>query len=267
MRDPVARALVAGTAWLLAGCAALPQPPMAEQRAYRVESPQGTRIDPRVLAHLRAENRHVDAVTAPLRGLEAQLFAELRSHVAEVDRSAPVYERGYWYYSRYEQGREHAIHARRGATTDAPEEVLLDGNALAEGHDYYRIGYYTVSPDNRWLAWAEDTVGRREYVLRIKDLHGGEVSADEVRPIQGDLAWLDDNRTVLYTEIDPQTLLGYRVRARRRGEPVTSDEVVYTERDNSFYIGVGRSKSGRYRQLRETAQSQAFVLSQIGAGL
>ncbi len=251
-------AIVVLAVWLLAGCAALPQPPMAEQRAYRVESPQGTRIDPyywmrddtrsdrRVLAHLRAENRYVEAVMAPRRALEERLFAELRSHVAEDDRSAPVFERGYWYYSRYEKGREHPIHARRKGTMDAPEEILLDGNLLAEGNDYFRIGYYVVSPDNRWLAWAEDTVGRRQYVLRIKDLQAGELTGDEVTLIQGDLAWLDDNRTVLYTELDPQTLLGYRVRAHRRGEPAEHDEVVYTERDNSFYIGVDRSKSGRY---------------------
>jgi oligopeptidase B len=251
-------AVVLVAAWLLAGCAALPQPPMAEQRAYRVESPQGTRVDPyywlrddtrsdpRVLAHLRAENRYAEAVTAPARGLEARLFDELRSHVAEDDQSAPVFERGWWYYSRYEKGREQPIHARRKATMDAPEEVLLDGNVLAEGHEYFRIGNYTISPDNRWLAWAEDTVGRREYVLRIKDLQTGEISADTVKLIQGDLAWLDDNRTLLYTELDPQTLLGYRVRAHRRGEPADRDEIVYTERDNSFYIGVDRSKSGRY---------------------
>jgi oligopeptidase B len=258
MHNKHVTAVVVVVALLLAGCAALPQPPLPAQRAHLVESPQGTRVDPfywlrddtrenpEILDHLRAENAFTEAMTARQRGLEERLFAEQRSHVAEDDQSAPVFERGWWYYSRFEKGKEHAIHARRKGTMEAPEEVLLDGNALAEGHDYFQIGYYTVSPDNQWLAWAEDTVGRREYVLRIRNLTTGEISDGGVKPIQGDLAWLDDNRSVLYTELDPQTLLGYRVRAHRRGEPMERDAVVYTERDNSFYISVGRSKSGRY---------------------
>jgi oligopeptidase B len=163
---------VAVLALLLAGCAALPQPPLAEQRAHLVESPQGTRVDPfywlrddtrqnpAVLDHLRAENAYTEAMTARQRGLEERLFAELRSHVAEDDQSAPQYERGWWYYSRFEKGKEHAIHARRKGTMDAPEEILLDGNALAAGHDYFRIGYYTVSPDNQWLCCASRTSQR-----------------------------------------------------------------------------------------------------------
>ncbi|MGQ0621641.1 MAG: S9 family peptidase [Panacagrimonas sp.] len=233
-------------------------PPQAARKPHVVSAPAGdrndpyywlrddTRENPEMLAYLESENAYVKAMTAPLHGLEDRVNEEMRSHIQEEDRSAPVFDNGWWYYTRYERGKEHAIHARRKARLDAPEQVLLDGNVLAVGHAYFEFAALTVSPDNRWLAYAEDTVGRREFVVRIKNLVTGEVLADSIAPVQGDLAWLNDNATVLYTEIDPVTLLGYRVRAHRVGEPMKADPIVYVENDNTFGIGVGRSKSGRY---------------------
>lgn len=253
-----------------AAVAAIASPPVAAQKAYEVDSPHGKRSDPyywlrddkrenpEMLAYLKAENAYADAQMAPLKSLEEKLFAELRGRIKEDDASAPEFSNGWWYYTRYETGKEYPIHARKKATLDAPEQVMLDVNVLAEGKGFFQIGYSQVSPDNQWLAYAEDTSGRREYVLRIKNLVTGETLADAITPIQGDLAWLNDNETVLYVERDPVTLLGYRVRAHRRGQPMASDAVVYTETDNTYYLGTWRSKSGQYVYVgsRSTLQSE-----------
>lgn len=245
-------------------------PPVAALKPYEVESPNGKRSDPyywlrddqrenpEMLAYLKAENAYADTQMAPLKALEDKLFAELRGRIKEDDASAPEFSNGWWYYTRYEQGKEYPIHARKKATLDAPEQVMLDVNVLAEGKGFFQIVYSQVSPDNQWLAYAEDTSGRREYVLRIKNLVTGETLADAITPIQGDLAWLNDNQTVLYVERDPVTLLGYRVRAHRLGQPMASDVVVYTEKDNTYYLGLWRAKSGRYVYVgsRSTLQSE-----------
>lgn len=273
LRSRVLAALFAAT---LAACALSPAPsipgsptveapwpigvqtPQAAQKPHIVSAPAGDRSDPyywlrddtrqnpEMLAYLESENRYVQAMTAPLQTLEERIYTEIRGRIAEEDRSAPVFENGWWYYARYERGKEHPIQVRRKGRLDAPEEVLLDGNALAANEAYFEIADHAVSPDNRWLAYSVDTVGRREYVLHVRNLVTGEILADAIAPMQGDIAWLNDNATVLYTEIDPVTLLGYRVRAHRVGQPMSDDAIVYTESDSSFYIHVRRSKSGRY---------------------
>ncbi len=279
--------------FVLAGCAgtlpqqqsmapvATVQPPLAAQKPYEVDSPHGKRSDPyywlrddkrenpEMLAYLKAENAYADAQMAPLKALEATLFAELRGRIQEDDSTAPSFSNGWWYYTRYESGKEYPIYARKRGTLDAAEQVLLDGNVLAAGKGFFQIGNYEVSPDNQWLAYAEDTIGRRQYVLRLKNLGTGETLADAITPIAGDLAWLSDNRTVLYTETDPETLLGFRVRAHRRGDAMKADPIVYTERDNSYFIGTQRSKSGDYVfiQAQSTLQSEQLYASAKGLPL
>ncbi|MES2683210.1 MAG: S9 family peptidase [Pseudomonadota bacterium] len=281
---------------LLAACAGVPvqvtapvpaaaaitlAPPIAAQKPYEVDSPNGKRSDPyywlrddkrenpEMLAYLKAENAYTDAQMAALKPLQEKLFAELRGRIKEDDSSAPTFDNGWWYYTRYETGKEYPIYCRKPGTLDAAEQVLLDGNAMAAGKGFFQISNFEVSPDNQWIAYAEDTVGRRQFVLRIKNLKTGETLTDAITPIQGDLAWLNDNRTVLYTETDPATLLGYRVRAHTVGEPMAKDAVVYTEKDNSYYIGVQRSKSGRFVFVgsRSTQQSEQFYADAKGLPL
>jgi len=254
-------------------------PPVAAQKPHAVDSPNGQRSDPyywlrddtrqnpEMLAYLKAENAYADAQMAPLKPLQDQLFSELRGRIQEDDRSAPTFDRGWWYYTRYEAGKEYPIYARKRGTLDAPEQIMLDGNAMAIGKGFFQIGNTEVSPDGQWLAYAEDTTGRRQFVLRIKNLMTGETLADAVAPIQGDLAWLNDNQTVLYTETDPETLLGYRVRAHRPGQPMPADAVVYTEKDNTYRIGVERSKSGRYVFIGASSTLQSEQLYADANGL
>lgn len=233
-------------------------PPVPEQRPHAVVGPHGTRVDeyhwlrddtradPRVLAHLAAENGYRAAVLAHLRPLEERLYSEIVGRIRQDDATVPYLRRGHWYYARFATGDEYPVHVRKPGSLDAPEQVLLDARELARGHDYYQLGEYDVSPDDRILAWTEDTVGRRQCVLRFRDLRTGEPLADAVPNVEEGFAWAADGRTVLYVEKDPQTLLGLRVRRHVLGTPVADDAVVYEEADDAFYTSVGTTKDGRY---------------------
>jgi oligopeptidase B len=232
-------------------------PPVAAKSPYEVPSPNGSRQDPyywlrddtrqsaEVLAYLNAENAYKDAVLAPTRPQQERLYEEIVGRIKQDDSSPPVLQRGHWYYKRYETGKEYPVYARRKGSMQAPEEILLDGNAMAAGKSFFQVGNYDVSPDNALLAYTEDTVGRRQYTLRIKNLRTGQTYADAVANVEPDIVWAADNRTVLYVEKDPVTLLSERVRRHTLGSRGT-DPLVYEEKDPSFYISVARSKSDKY---------------------
>jgi oligopeptidase B len=231
-------------------------PPVAAPRPHDVVSPHGTRNDPyywlrdddrkdpAVLAYLHGENDYTDSVLAPAKGLEEQLFGELRARIKEDDSSVPVFDEGYWYFVRYEIGKQYPIYARTVGTIDGPEEILLDGNVLAKGHDFYKIGSYDVSRDGKRIAWAEDTVGRNQFVLRIKELATGEVLPDTATNISGSLAWANDHKTLFYGGKDEVTLRADRVFRHVIGSD--SHELVHHETDGSFYVGVGSTKSHHF---------------------
>jgi oligopeptidase B len=235
-----------------------PQPPVAAMKPHEVGSPHGTRVDEyhwlrddaredaEVLAHLAAENAYKDAMLAPLRPLEEKLFAEIVGRIKQDDVTVPYRDRGHWYYRRYEAGDEYPVYARKAGSLEAPEQVLLDLDELARGHDYYDVAELEVSPDNRLLAYAEDTVGRRQYSLRFKDLETGRALPDAIPNVEAAVAWAADNRSVLYVEKDPQTLLGNRVRRHVLGTDPATDPLVYEEPDESFFVDVGTTKDGRY---------------------
>jgi oligopeptidase B len=240
---------------------AMPQshkPPAAAMKPFEVKSPNGTRIDeyywlrddtrkdPEMLAYLTAENAYKDAMLAPVRPLEEKVYGEIIARLKQDDASVPYRDRGYWYYWRYETGKEYPVHARKAGSLDAPEQVLVDENELAKGHDFFDLGELEVSPDNRILAYAEDTVGRRQFTLRFKDLATGKLLADVITNAEGNVVWTADSRSVLYVEKDPQTLLGRKVRRHVLGTDPKEDPVVYEEHDESFYLGVDKSKDGRY---------------------
>ena len=237
-------------------------PPLPPTRPHRVESACGTRDDPyywlrddthsdsKVLAHLRAENKYADRMLAPLQAQIEAIYAEIVSRLKQDESSVPVCERGFWYIARYEVGREYPIYAR-WPEQDGPAEpshaaVLLDCNALAAGEAYFQLGHYDVSPDNRLLAYTLDTVGRRQYRLFVKDLSTGELLEDRLENIESDIAWCDDNRSFLYVEKDPVTLLGRRVRHHVLGTAPTADALIYQEPDEAFDLSVERSKSEKY---------------------
>lgn len=205
-----------------------------------------TRTNPEVLDYLRAETEYAEALLAPHRRLMDELYEEMLARIKQDDSSVPVRYRGYWYITRYEVGREYPILLRRADRPDAPEEVLLDCNELAAGLSFYKLGTTEISPDNRLLAYTQDTVGRRQYTLYIKDLVTGERLPDTIENVESALAWADDNRTLLYIEKDPVTLLGRRVRRHVLGTDPAEDPVVYEEPDEAFDLTVARTKSEQY---------------------
>jgi oligopeptidase B len=234
------------------------EPPVAAARAHFVISPHGKRsdpyywlrdderTDPNVLAYLRAENAYHAQHLAPVKPLEDQIYAEIVARLKQDDSTVPYRKNGQWYYIRFEPGKEHPIFARRPGSMDAPEQVMLDANELSVGHEYYQIGEIEVSPDSRWLAFCEDIVGRRQYRVRFKDLQTGEILNDLIEGVEPDLAWANDNRTILYVEKDPETLLGLRVKKHLCGVLDAADLLVFEQTDKSLYTGLSKSKSDRF---------------------
>ena len=258
-------AAVVGLLFLAMAADAAPQPPMAEKRPFTVTSPNGnrqdeyfwlrddTRKDPAMLAYLTAENGYADQMMAPLKATQDKLYDEFLSRVKQDDSSVPYKEKGYWYYTRFETGADYPILARRKGSIGAPEAIMLDQPKMAEGKGFFAVGGWEVSPNNHLLAFAEDTVGRRQYVLKVKDLESGKILADEVPNIEPDMVWADDNKTLFYVEKDPVTLLSTRIKSHVLGTPASADKLVYEEKDTSFYIGLGRTSSDKYICIREHA--------------
>jgi oligopeptidase B len=236
-----------------------PSPPDVEKRPHTVTTPFGaqrqdeyywlrddSREDPAMLAYLNAENAYTDALMAPLKPLEEKLYGEIVGRIKQDDASVPYRERGYWYYTRYETGKDYPVYARREGSMEAAEQVLLDLNPMAEGKGYFSVGDMQVSQDNRLLAWAEDDVGRRQYTIRFKDLATGQILPDVIQGVSPNVVWADDNKTLFYVENDPETLLTVRVRKHVLGTPASSDALVYEEHDDSFYMRIGRTRNDRY---------------------
>jgi oligopeptidase B len=243
--------------------AELPPPPDATKKPHQVKAPHGAvrsdeyywlrddkRKDKAVLGYLNAENAYTDQVMAPLKPLQQTLYDEIVGRIKQDDDSVPYRERGYWYFSRFQTGKDYPVHLRAKATADGAqgenEQVLLDVNALAKDKNYYSVGDMTVSQDNRLLAYAEDDNGRRQYTVRIKNLDTGEMLPDVIEGVSPNLVWADNNRTLFYIENDPDTLLSVRVKKHVLGTPVSSDVLVYEEHDDSFYMGIGRSRDDRF---------------------
>ena len=236
-----------------------PVPPVAATHSYQVVTPFGasredpyywlrddSRENPAVIDYLNAENAYADAMLAPVADTRETLFKEIVARIKPDDASVPYRHKGYWYYSRYEEGLQYPIYARRHANLEAAEEVLLDGNTLADDSGYFQIGSYEVSPSGALLAWVEDRVGRRQYTLKIKDLATGKLHEDVIEGIEPMLEWGADDSSLYYIEKDPETLLGRRVRMHRLGTPLSSDALVYEENDDTFYMSISRTRSEKY---------------------
>jgi oligopeptidase B len=236
---------------------AAPTPPTVAQKPFTVKGPlerndpyywlrDDTRKNPEMLAYLNAENAYADAVLAPTKPLQDTVFKEIVSRIKQDDSSVPVRQRGYYYYTRFATGQDYPVLARKAGALTAPEQVMLDEPAMAKGHGFFSVGEWTVSQNNGLLAYALDTVGRRQYVLKVKDLATGKTLADDVANVEPDLVWADDNKTIFYIEKDPVTLLSKRVKAHVLGTPASADKLVYEEKDDTFYMGVGRTSDDKY---------------------
>ncbi len=231
-------------------------PPMADRQPRELTIHGDTRQDdyfwlrerenPDVIAYLEAENAYTAAITAHTEELQETLFQEIRGRIKQDDSSVPYKEGTHFYYTRFEDGKEYPIFARRPGSMDAPEQIMLDGNVLAEGHGFFSIGGLDVTEDERLLAYGTDTQGRRFYTIRIKDLETGELLSDEIRDVTSNLVWANDNRTLFYARQDPETLRSYQIYRHVIGTDPAEDVLVYEEEDTEFGTFAFKTKSKAY---------------------
>ena len=260
-------------------------PPVADRRPITSEHHGRTRVDdydwlrakddPDVTSYLEAENAYTTERTAHLADLRQAIFEEIRARTLETDLSVPSRNRGWWIYSRSFEGKEYGASCRvavvdeadwtpprpaQDADPDEPalpgEEVLLDLNELAEGHDFFSLGGSSLSLDDTMLAWSTDTTGDERYTVRFKVLATGELLADEITGVLGGVTWSPDNRSVYYSTVD-ESWRADKVWRHRLGTPQADDEIVFHEPDGRFSVGVGRTRNDRFMMLATSSKTTA----------
>ena len=209
---------------------------------YFKKGPDSTKV----VDYLKAENSYLDKMMAGTDQLQADLFKEMKGRIKEKDESVPVFKNGYYYYSRTEEGKQYSKYCRKKGSLTAAEEVLLDIDELAKGRAYYSATGFSISPDNKLLAYSVDLVSRRQYTVHVKNLETGALLTDAIPNTEGGAVWAADNKTLFYTSKNPVTLLSEKIRKHKLGSDAATDPVVYEEKDKSNYIGVDKSKSGKY---------------------
>lgn len=229
--------------------------PQASKQPEELTKHDHTRIDnyywlndrenPEVIAYLEAENQYLDTILSHTKSFQETLFEEMKGRIKEDDQSVPYRDNGYFYLTRYEEGKEYPIHGRKKGSLEAEEEVMLNVNELAKPYSYYNVNGLSVSPNNELLAYGEDTLSRRIYTIRFKNLATGEMLADEIPNTTGGAVWANDNQHVFYAVKD-ETLRPYKIMRHRLGTPASEDVTVYEEPDNTFASYVYKAKSNRY---------------------
>lgn len=202
------------------------------------------RENPEVIDYLKAENQYLDTMMAHTEELQDNLFEEIVGRIKKDESSAPYWDNGYYYYIRYEEGKEHPIYARKKGSLESEEEIMLNVNEMAEGHDYYQVTGVNVSPDNKWLAFGVDTLSRRIYTIHIKKLETGEVIQEQIENTTGGSVWANDNQTLFYSVKD-ETLRPFQIKKRLIGGDQES-KVVYTEEDSTFLTYIFKTTSRQY---------------------
>src|SRR5713101_6992089 len=231
------------------------RPPIPAQYATVLTKHGDTRIDPyfwlrqkanpEVVAYLQAENEFTDAVMAPAATLQQRLYKEIVGRVQQTDFSPPSFFKGYWHYARTVDGLDYEIHCRRKGSMDAPEEVELDANELAKGHDYFELGFVERSPDENILAYAVDLTGDELHQVRFRDLTSGEDLPDLLDGLYYGSAWSADSGTFFYVRPD-KAMRPYQVWRHALGTPVDHDALVLQEDDEHYELTVELTKSERY---------------------
>jgi oligopeptidase B len=236
------------------------KPPVAKIEATELTIHGDTRIDnyywlkdrdsSYVIEYLKAENAYTKAVMEDTETLQKDLYDEMLSRIKQTDNSVPYLQNGYYYYTRYEEGKEYPIYCRKKETLDADEEIMLNGNEMAEGYAYYQIGGLSVSEDNKTLAFSVDTVSRRNYTIQFKNLETGEILEDEIPNTSGGITWAADNKTVFYSAKDetlrPFKIIKYNLDSKK-------NQAVYEEKDPTFRTFVYKTKSRKYLVIGSSA--------------
>jgi len=248
--------------------------PVAEKKARELIAHGDIRIDnyywmndyfkkgpdsTKVVDYLTAENAYFDTMMNGTKTFQESLYKEMKARIKEKDESVPVFKNGYFYYSRVVEGKDYFVYCRKKGNLEAAEEVLLDVNAMAEGHNYFSATGFDVSMDNKLLAYGIDLVSRRQYDIYVKNLETGEIYKDIIPNTEGEPVWANDNQTIFYTSKNPVTLLSEKIKRHKLGTDAATDETVYEEKDQTNYIGVGKTKSDKFILIT----SQATLSSEV----
>ena len=204
------------------------------------------RENPEVVTYLNAENEYAAKQMAHTKAFEEKLFEEIKARIKQTDMSVPYRRDGYFYYTRYEEGKEYPIYARKRGSLDSSEDIMLDANVLAQGHDYFSIGGWAVSSGQNILAYAVDTQGRRIYSIHFKNLITDELLPDVIPEVTENLAWANDNQTLFYAKQDPMTLRANRIFRHGLGADPAQDRLVFEEKDETFGAYVFKTKSKKF---------------------
>lgn len=199
-----------------------------------------------VLDYLNAENTYTKSVLNHTETFQEKLYTEIIGRIKQIDESVPYKKNGYFYYTRYEEGKEYPVYCRKIESMESTEEVLLNVNEMAEGHDYYSIRSLRVSKNNQLLAFGVDTLSRRIYTIKIKNLKTGEILTDQIEGTTGSAAWANDNETLFYTIREPETLRAYKINRHTLGQTTDQDKTMFVEEDNQFSSWVYKTKSDEY---------------------
>ncbi|MBJ7220616.1 MULTISPECIES: S9 family peptidase [unclassified Brenneria] len=218
------------------------------------------RTDPDVLAYLQQENQYSREVMAPYDALKQSLYDEMVNRIPSEDMSVPYVKNGYRYQSRYEPGKEYPIYLRQPESETDKWQTMLDGNQRAENHEFYSLGALAVSPDNQVLALAEDFLSRRQYDIRFRDLNSDAWLPDVIEKVSSGAEWSADSAVLYYVRKHPQTLLPYQVYRHRLGSHPSSDELVYEEQDDTYYVSLGKTTSERYITIYLSSTTTTEVL-------
>ncbi len=231
------------------------KPPKAEKIKKVLTIHGHTRIDnyywlnerdnPEVTDYLKAENNYTDFVMRHTKDFQEKLYKEMIGRIKKDDESVPYLDNNYYYYTRYEKDSEHPIYCRKKKNLEAAEEIMLNVNIMAEDFSYYKIGDWEVSPNNQYIAYGVDTLSRRKYIIRIKDLSSGEILPDKIPNTTASVAWANDSKTFFYTLKD-NTLRGYKIFRHKLGTDPINDVEVFHEDDATFRTNIYKSKSNRF---------------------
>lgn len=246
------------------------KPPVAEKIAKELSIHGDKRIDnyywmndrenPKVISWLKAENAYLDTILAPEKKLREKLFDEMKSRIKETDMSVPYLKNGYYYYTRFEQGKEYPVYCRKKGSLEATEQIILNVNELAAGHAYCHVGGLSVSMDAKLLAYGIDTVSRRRYTIHIKNLETNELLPDVITETTATSCWANDNKTLFYARKDTVTLRADRIMRHTLG--TATDKEIYHEADETYDVAISKTKSGKYIVINSesTLSSESRIL-------
>ncbi|MDN3673869.1 S9 family peptidase [Flavobacterium branchiarum] len=204
------------------------------------------RENPEVIDYLNQENAYYESMTAHTKDLQKALYEEMKARIKEDDESVPYFYNGYFYITRFETGKDYPIYSRKKESLTADEEILFNCNELSVGHNYFKLGGLSISPDNKFVSFAQDIVGRRIYTIQIKNLETGEILSDKIENSTGGSVWANDNKTLFYTKQDEVTLRADKVFKHKINTDSANDILIFEETDDTFNVSIGKEKSRKY---------------------